>query len=462
MFDLKKNKVGKAREIKRKNEPIIAIKDLKVVYNLGKLNETMVLRDITLNIKRGEYITFFGPSGCGKSTLLNVIAGLQNPTNGKTVVDRQDLSLLSADEMAIFHRKKLGMIFQAYNLIPTLDVLDNVALPQVFEKVKRSKRRENSRNLLEKMGIGEMEKRLPQELSGGQQQRVGIARSLVNNPPIILADEAVGNLDSESAKNVLEILDKLNKEDGKTIIAVTHNPENLHYADRVFYMKDGLIVKEEVVERKERVNEAKIRPEFKRERNELDLLLQTYPDLSAMQMHVMLAPFKAKILVNYLISRFENQEIKVLEGLVTNRLLDQISSVELMNCLKSPLGKNGTQMSSVMAEKFHATIEDVVSKAEFIKSRDSLIKDNKQTPIQEAVSKLRTTLLDGYRGELSFDQVEALNKGIEFRLLGKINRKETREFFDRPLKKGGVGLNRKTAKRMSAKLEMVLLVEFGK
>lgn len=453
-----------------KQKKIVEIQNLSVVYNAGKSFESVALREINLEIYPNEYIIFFGPSGCGKSTLLNIIAGLETPSTGSVTVEGTDIAKLSSGELAKFHQEKTGMIFQSYNLIPTLDVLDNVILPQIFQRVSSKKRKEKGHTLLEKLAIEKLEKRLPQELSGGQQQRVSIARALVNDPPIILADEAVGNLDSQSAKNVLEIINSLNTEDKKTIIFVTHNPEHLFYADRVFYMRDGQIIKVEV-------NEKKIRPVEKNasgdssddsakapnhKRTPLDLLLQAYPDLSSMQMHTMLAPFKAKMLVGFLLSQMETQEIAELEKVITNRLLKKIDAKQLLLALDEPVKNGGLGLNKNIAERFAHVVEEVIEKSEFIGEGHEKAQQGLVDPFMKSLKIARHSLLDSYEGDLTVDQVEALNKGLEFRMLDKINRFEFQEFLDRPLKKGGVGLNKKTAKKFARKVELFLLMEYGK
>ena len=442
-------------------KPIIMVENLDVVYFAGKNNEARALEGINLEIFPEEYVIFFGPSGSGKSTLLNVIAGLEIPSRGRVIVDGQDLLKLKSNDLAKFHRKKTGMIFQTYNLIPTLNVLYNVIVPLIFERVRSNERRDRGRYLLKKLGIDPFEERLPQELSGGQQQRVGIARALINNPPVLLADEATGNLDSEAARNVLEIFDILNRNDKKTIVFVTHNPEHLSYADRIFYMKDGKIIKVEVNHERKKIRGESDEGGIKKERTELDLLLQAYPDLSSMQMQVMLAPFKAKMLVAYLLSNFEYEEIQKMEEVITNRLLDRISKEELMNVLDLPIEQGGVGLNKNTALKFSRIIEEVVAKADFIRQETPLLKENKLDPVKETVSNMRMTVLEEFKGELSLDQVEALDKGIEYRIYSKISKKEFKEFLDRPLEKGGAGLNKKSARNLARKLELIMLIKFG-
>lgn len=353
------------------------------------------------------------------------------------------------------------MIFQSYNLISTLNVLDNIILPQIFERIKPSVRKETGRELLKKLGIEAFEKRLPQELSGGQQQRVGIARALINDPPIILADEAVGNLDSNSANNVLEILNLLNVEDKKTIISVTHNPEHLFYADRIFYMKDGKIIKVEINEKRKKLKGESDDGGIKKIRTELDLLMQAYPDLSSMQLHIMMAPFKAKILVAYLLTSIETDEIAKMERIVTDRLLDRINKEDLLHALDRPLAQDGLGLNKNTAIKFSEIVEEVVKKAEYLRQESPHLKASEEDPTKKVIDDIRISLLERYKGELTPSQVEALNKGIEFRIFNKISRTEFQEYLDRPYEKGGVGLGSASAKNLARKMELIMLVRFG-
>ena len=445
---------------------IVEIKDVDVIYNAGKNNEARALEGISLEIYAQEYVVFFGPSGCGKSTLLNIVAGLEIPTEGTVLIDDQDIANLSPYELAKFHCRKIGMIFQSYNLVPTLNILGNVVLPQVFERVKPAVRKAAGRALLKKLGLDAFESRLPQELSGGQQQRVGIARALINNPPIILADEAVGNLDSQSASNVLEILNILNMEDKKTIISVTHNPEHLFYADRIFYIKDGKIIKIEINQKRKEMKKESAPGDsesgIKKERTELDLLLQAYPDLSSMQLHVMMAPFKAKMLVAYLLNNLDSEDISTLERVITDRLLNRIKRQELLDILDRPVENGGMGLNKNTVLKFSAIIEKVVKEASYISEESPSIKDSQADPIRNTIDTVRRSLLDGFEGSLNLSQVEALNKGIEYRLLSKISKKEFREYLDYPFEKGGVGLNRGSAKNLARKMEIIMLLQFGK
>ncbi len=223
--------------------PLIEVKKLNVVYFPGKNNEVQALKDITLDIYPGEFIIFFGPSGCGKSTLLYSISGLETNISGDVIVKGQNLPSMTKRQHEVFHQKTIGMVFQAFYLIPSLSVLQNIALPQMAIDAGTAAREERALKLMERFGIAAQGVKLPQELSGGQQQRVALCRSLMNDPEILFADEPVGNLDSKSSEEVMKLLRELNDRDKKTIILVTHDPSHLHNTHRVFYVRDGQIVR---------------------------------------------------------------------------------------------------------------------------------------------------------------------------------------------------------------------------
>jgi len=221
---------------------LITIKSLNKIYKNGAV-EVHALKNINLEIQHGEFIAIMGQSGSGKSTLMNILGCLDRPTSGEYLLDGTDVSKLSQDELSAIRNKKIGFVFQAFNLIPRTNVLSNVELPMVYAKIKSSKRKQRAIELLEKVGLSDRINHLPNELSGGQKQRVAIARSLANNPPIIFADEPTGNLDTQSSEEIMEIFRSLNKE-GNSIILVTHEPDLAEYADRVIVFRDGSIIED--------------------------------------------------------------------------------------------------------------------------------------------------------------------------------------------------------------------------
>jgi putative ABC transport system ATP-binding protein len=200
-----------------------------------------VVKDVTLSVNAGEYVSLVGKSGCGKTTLLSLLSGLERPTRGKVVLDARDITSSSEDELALFRRSHVGFIFQSFNLIPTLSAWENVALPLFPMKMTDAQRRTRATALLEKVELGHRVDHPPAAHSGGEKQRVAIARALVNNPKIIFADEPTGNLDSATGETIVDILNRLNREDGVAILMVTHEADLAREADRIVRMKDGVL-----------------------------------------------------------------------------------------------------------------------------------------------------------------------------------------------------------------------------
>lgn len=225
--------------------PVIKAEGLSRVFKTGK-SEVTALKPVNFEIFSGELICIFGPSGCGKSTLLSLLAGLQPPSEGKVFIRGEDLSSFSNKNLAKYRRNKIGMVFQQFNLISSMSVLDNIALPMAFGKIPKKQRLKRAEYLLEAIDLKEKKNEPITDLSGGQQQRIAIARSLVNNPWIIFADEPTGNLDSRSSDDVMKLLISLSRKSKRTIVLISHNPAYLQYSDRIFYMKDGKIEKIEV------------------------------------------------------------------------------------------------------------------------------------------------------------------------------------------------------------------------
>ena len=224
-----------------KNDLILNLKEVWKIYQMGEV-KVEALRGINLQVRRGEFLSIMGPSGSGKSTAMNMIGCLDVPTRGHIYLEGKDISLMSESDLAQIRGRKIGFIFQQFNLIPTLTALENVALPMIFQGIEREERLARAKKLLEMVELEERMNHTPNELSGGQQQRVAIARSLSNNPEVILADEPTGNLDSKTGGTVMDFLRKLQKEEGRTIVMVTHDANVAKKADRMEFLKDGKIV----------------------------------------------------------------------------------------------------------------------------------------------------------------------------------------------------------------------------
>lgn len=219
---------------------IIETRGLNKTFKLGSL-EVEVLKDINLSIASGEFVSIMGPSGSGKSTLLYLIGGLDSPTSGSVKIKGCELSKMKDKEQSIMRRRDIGFVFQFYNLIPNLNVEENVVLPLLLDGKKLKDYRSRLDEILEVVGLSDRRLHTPRELSGGQQQRVAIARALINEPDIILADEPIGNLDTKTGTEVMELLQRINKERGKTIVQVTHSKEAAEYGSRVINVRDGKV-----------------------------------------------------------------------------------------------------------------------------------------------------------------------------------------------------------------------------
>ena len=222
---------------------MIRTEHLSKVYRMGEI-EVPALRDVSLEIEEGEFLAIVGPSGSGKSTLLNMLGCLDKPTSGAVFIGGVNTAFLSENELAEIRREKIGFIFQQFNLIHSLTALENVALPMFFAGVKSDARIKRAAELLAKVGLEKRMHHKPSELSGGQQQRVAIARALSNNPAVIIGDEPTGNVDSETGDAIMGILEGLNRNEGRTIIVVTHDTEIAAHAPRVIRMKDGRLLEE--------------------------------------------------------------------------------------------------------------------------------------------------------------------------------------------------------------------------
>jgi putative ABC transport system ATP-binding protein len=222
-------------------KPLIKLENIWKVYQLGKV-ELTILKGINLEINPGNFVVILGPSGSGKSTLLHIIGLLDTPTKGKVYLEGQDTSRFSENELAKIRGKKIGFIFQQFNLLPNLNALENVMIPMIFQGIPEKERIAQAEFLLSSVGLKERILHRPFELSGGEQQRIAIARALSNNPEVIVADEPTGNLDSATGHKIMEILIDLHKKEQKTIIVVTHDPHIANYSEQIVNIKDGQLI----------------------------------------------------------------------------------------------------------------------------------------------------------------------------------------------------------------------------
>lgn len=227
--------------MQQKEDAVIQVKDLYKVYRMGE-EKVYALNGVSFEIHRGEFCAITGPSGSGKSTLLNMLAGLEHPTKGEIVIAGKHIEKLNEKQLVTFRRERVGFIFQSYNLIGTMNAVENVALPLSFRGIPRAARTKRAKQYLKLVGLEKFMSHMPNQMSGGQQQRVGIARALAMNPQIIFADEPTGNLDSKTTMEVLKLMQKVVREQKQTLVMVTHDNNLATYADRIFKIIDGKIV----------------------------------------------------------------------------------------------------------------------------------------------------------------------------------------------------------------------------
>jgi putative ABC transport system ATP-binding protein len=246
-------------------QPVIQLEQIHKTYTMGDV-EVHALRGISLTIKEGEFVAIMGASGSGKSTTMNIIGCLDRPTRGTYILDGQDVSGMSKDERADIRNRKIGFVFQGFNLLSRTSALENVELPMLYAGLSADERHSRAMDALASVGLVGRERNHPNQLSGGQQQRVAIARSLVNRPALILADEPTGNLDSRTSVEVMEIFQKLNREQGITLVLVTHETDIAEYADRVVVFKDGRIQKDyKIASPRDAAEEIKLLPDVEAE-----------------------------------------------------------------------------------------------------------------------------------------------------------------------------------------------------
>ncbi|MBU1046756.1 ABC transporter ATP-binding protein [Patescibacteria group bacterium] len=430
--------------------PIIKTKDASLIYDIGQTYETNALLNVNVEIYPEEYVIIYGPSGCGKSTLLYCMSGLQKLTSGEIIInDKKILSLASKDILNI-NRHEIGMIFQAYHLVPSLSVLDNVILPQIFIERPVEERKKKAKDLLKYFGILKQADKFPNELSGGQRQRVSIARAMINEPSVIMADEPVGNLDSKSTDVVMGLLEELNTKFKKTIILVTHDDRFLDYAHRVLYMKDGQVVRE-VINKKSKYKSLSVSEE-KPIVGVLNRLAKIYPDLKQEEL-------KAKALVEHLLIDFNPVEISRLEKVVAKRISGEIDTDVMEKIFDDSFRDGGVGLYKQTAQEFARKVDIILEEADLLKHKINL-PNSEKSELDLKAEEIRRYLLDNKKDiQISLEQRMKLDILIKERLINEINTKEFEKKLDLPLKKGGIGFNRVSAKHFTNELEIILSQE---
>lgn len=394
------------------SNPIISCKSVTKVFG-EKDSKVMALRGININIYPTEFIIIYGPSGSGKSTLLNIISGLDKPTQGDLIIENLNPYKFSDKENAEFHRRRMGMVFQSYNLIPTITILQNITLPLAFEGVPKAEREKKAEALLERFGMVNLKDRLPSEVSGGQQQRIGIIRSLINNPPIIIADEPTGNLDSVTSQNVMKLFKELNITFDTTIVVVTHDLSQFVWADRVIHVLDGKVVKQTVFSKKSMLVEQ----------------TDEYPIV------------------------YEGQAKKIIDNLARGdrTVIDKIDeTIDKKEIKKQPVK---AKILSIDKKKESRNIR---------KPRKNVFKivwdrrDKLDNQTQRILSFMQLSLTEDQLQRLDSEELEKTINAIELRLNEDIKKADLIKLLDSPITKGGAGLYRQTAIKIAENLEKVL------
>ena len=428
-------------------KPLIVCRDLSIIYNQGKSNEFKALQGVNTDIFEGEYITLFGPSGCGKSTLMYSIQGSLPPGEGTLLIKGDDIYSYPPSERVYFQRYIMGIIFQSFNLIGSLSVLDNVALPMIFCDVDKATRNRRAQSLLDRFGVGHVAHKIPAMLSGGQQQRVSVARSMVNDPKILLADEPTGNLDSISTQQVMDKIDEINTFDRRTIIMVSHNAAHLSYAHRVYYLKDGFIVREVVNPQRKQIKPVR---EGETIVTELEQLARLFPYDSVDTLRV-------KSMVNYLTQAYTFDQIIRMEHAVSLFIRGRMDREAFIKSLILPYERGGVEMEEPEARRMAGVTEKMMMHADDIR-RFRGRKDNANIFFNQhkLAERMRDHLVGLFRIKLTKEQDTNLIEVIADRVTGVTEAKEMNERMMQGVRSGGMGLSEKEADELSRYFEKVV------
>ncbi len=420
-------------------DTIIKLENINFWYDKGKPAELYALRSVNLEVEKGEYVAFFGPSGSGKTTLLYLIAGIEQCQEGKILINGRDISSFSKRELAIYRQVGVGMIFQQFNLIPSLTVLGNVMLPMSFLGTSQKRAKIEALNLLDRVDIRNLASRYPHELSGGQQQRVGIVRALANNPPIIVADEPLGNLDSENARKVLEFLRELNEKDKRTVIMVTHEAWSLKDVQKVFYMKDGAVTRAE----RSRVSGGVAKSLSQK------LYSEMAPELSGREV-------AARTLAYLLLRGYSDEEVKRFEFFLTQRMDGKIDKDVFRGVLDKSFRNGGVGLWRQKAIKVSNYVDDVMEERKKVEEVQKKLETHPESSLAGEVERVRSWLLKEYAGKISGLQIMQIDELVFERLKGIISSEVFRKTVNLPKSKSGVGFSLRSSQKISEKLELLL------
>jgi putative ABC transport system ATP-binding protein len=427
---------------------IITTKDVDVTYNFGKSNEFKALVNVSCEIAPREYIIFFGPSGCGKSTLLYSIFGVLEPSSGEVIVKGDSIYKYEPMDLVMYQRKTMGIMYQSFNLIPSLTVLDNVQLPLIFAGLPVITRERRAMELLDRFGIVHVAHKRPGLLSGGQQQRVSVARSLVNDPEILIADEPVGNLDFVSAEAVMKTLEEINRNDKKTVLLVTHDAKYLPYAHRVFYLDYGKI--DRIVPNPEKRQIIKVRP-GETIVSEIEQLARIYPYDSPEQLRV-------KSLTNFVTQNISFDQIVRLEKMTQHAIEGVFSEEQLRALLTTDYEAGGCGIKPKQATEMSHRMFQVLEQSKDVMRFRRVSRDQNTIDLVrfELIKHLHNYIVNECKVESDSQMLERLTKMVTTRVYGYITREEFHRQLRLPADEGGGGFDIYLAADLSRYLEKLI------
>lgn len=428
-------------------KPLIICRDLSIIYNKGKSNEFKALQNVNTDIYEGEYIILFGASGSGKSTLMYSIQGSLPPGDGTLLIRGDDIYSYPPQERVYFQRYVMGIIFQSFNLIGSLSVLDNVALPMIFCDANKATRERRAQMLLDRFGVGHVSHKIPSMLSGGQQQRVSVARSMVNDPQILLADEPTGNLDSISTQQVMDKIDEINTFDQRTVIMVSHNAAHLSYAHRVYYLKDGFIVREVVNPQRKQIKPVKQGETIV---TELELLARLFPYDSVDTLRV-------KSLTNFLTQEYSFEQLIRIEKAIQLLIMGKIHKKQFINALVKKFDEGGVGIDKNTAEHMSEVSISLVTRADDVRRfRTDNESDSAFFSQHKFAQRVREYLLSEYNISLKGKTDANLTEIISDRLAGIYSQDDFHTALMDSVRSGGLALNIKIADDMSRYMEKLI------
>tara|TARA_B100000745_G_scaffold63489_1_gene37526 strand:+ start:1286 stop:2608 length:1323 start_codon:yes stop_codon:yes gene_type:complete len=428
-------------------KPLIICRDLDIIYNKGKSNEFKALSGASTDIYEGEYIILFGASGSGKSTLMYSIQGSLPPGNGTMLIGGEDIYNIPIEDRVYFQRFVMGIIFQQFNLIPSLTVLDNVALPMIFANKDKATRNRRAQSLLDRFGVGMVSHKITPMLSGGQQQRVSVSRSMVNDPKILLADEPTGNLDSVSTQQVMDKIDEINTFDRRTVIMVSHNAAHLSYAHRVYYLKDGQIVREVVNPQRKQIKPVQ---EGETIVTELEQLARLFPYDS-------IDTLRVKSLVNYLTQDYSFDQLVRMEKAVQYFISGKIDRDAFIRTLVLPYEQGGAGVDERAARRMAKLSKQVLNQADDIRRfRNQHGKEHSFFDQHRLAERLRDHLLQAHRMTLSKKQDGNLVEAIADRVVGVSGEDDFFNKIQKGITVGGLALSPKESEEVTRYFEKLI------